>query len=278
LIYPAVTLKKATEFVVSSQGGNVSAGDFVELRGSGPECEDILQNLDLDIRKALSTFGAITPKIDSVLRKIIHSHLCNLELEILSDRDFWRYLSAVRYYDITLDRHPKSAKSNLSGGVDSNLANFGALREDIKESFIFRLFLGADLAYDASNKKDPYHLTKIHDVDLWQSHIIRVMSGDNDSYARALLMWFRDKEEWYKNIKSSAPIRNKMTSFSDGLEIRHLRDLVKRIRRLRSNIIHEFLDFDEIRAMIDEQATASLEAIESWGKVKAVKQSVKKRK
>ena len=50
---------------------------------------------------------------------------------------------------------------------------------------------------------------------------------------------------------------------------RHLRDLVKRVRRLRSNVVHEFLSDEEVADMVSHEAMKSLQTIERWGKSKS---------
>ena len=62
----------------------------------------------------------------------------------------------------------------------------------------------------------------------------------------------------------------------DNFKTGHLRDFVKRVRRLRSNVIHEFLDQAEIDAMISQLAQESMDDRKSWGKKSASKAKTKK--
>jgi hypothetical protein len=270
--YPVITLRNSQKmFELMSKSGTIMDSNLIEFRGHGQSIEEILENLDVEIGNLVKKEGSIKQGIDAKLRPIVHSNLSNLEPEILGDRDFWRYLSAVRFFSLVSQRHQKTRKSSPVEGLDGNLANFGCLREEVKESLIYRLYFGADLSYDATNRKDPYHLARIHDVDLWQSHIIRVMSGDNPVYVRALVEWFRDRDLWYAQVQKDLRTKKALIKYSDGLETRHLRDLVKRIRRLRSNVIHEYLTYEEIKRMVSTEAEASLEDIAKWGKEKVVK-------
>jgi len=273
--YPVITLRNAQKLMsvtpTFEEGSNVDLTQFVEYRGSGSSIEDTLKNLEDEIVSLISQSNAIRPTIDCQLRPMIHAHLCNLDEEVLGDRDFWRYLSSIRFRNLVSSRHPKSNKSAAADGLDANLNNFGALREDVKESLFFRLYLGAELAYDPANRKDHYHLSRVHDVDLWQSHIIRVLSGDNSIYVKGLVEWFRDRSSWYQEVAKTPAIKKSMLKYSDGLETRHLRDLVKRIRRLRSNIVHEYLNEGEIKEIIQIESRRSIENISSWGKEKLVR-------
>ena len=65
---------------------------------------------------------------------------------------------------------------------------------------------------------------------------------------------------------------NKLDNFKTG----HLRDFVKRVRRLRSNVIHEFLDQPEIDVMISQLAQESIDDRKSWGKKSISKAKAKK--
>jgi len=99
---------------------------------------------------------------------------------------------------------------------------------------------------------------------------------------KGLLKWFKDRDKWYAKMTNSSVAMaelNKLDNFKTG----HLRDFVKRVRRLRSNVIHEFLDQSEIDSMISQLAQESIDDRKSWGKksvskAKPKKTSVKKAK
>jgi hypothetical protein len=272
-VYPATTLRQARAFMVLEDWTIPSpdgVSDFFAVRGNGSdEVWDAIENL-ADGLESISSGDSLKPSFDAEAREIVHRHLAQLDDDVVSDADFWRFLSAVRFRDIVAMRHPVTRKSFTGEGVNGNWANFGALRSDVRESLFFRLFVGAELALDAGNLKDPYHLAKIHDVDLWQSHIVRVFSGDNPEYARSLLRWFRDRQAWYATY-SQANVQDLFARFDDAPETRHLRDLVKRVRRIRSNIVHEFLTESEVLYIVEHEALESLKNIEFWGVARSKK-------
>jgi hypothetical protein len=263
--YPATSLEQARKFVQQRQSGlRPTPDDFVQVRGAGESAGDAVENLgDALVDSGLRNLGG--GAFDAAVRPVVHQHLAGVGEQALSDGDFWRYLAAVRFYDVVSRRHPKSNKSASAEGIDGNWANYGALRADPKESLFFRLYFGAELAYDAE-ATDPYHLARVSDVDLWQSHIIRVMSGDNPLYVRALLEWFRDRAAW--KARTGMDVDGLFTQYNKEPETRHLRDLVKRVRRLRSNVVHESLALDEVRQLVDQEATRSLMHIAAWGRFK----------
>jgi hypothetical protein len=240
--------------------------DWIAFRGDGQSVVDTLALL----KGELETLGAsdgFDSEFDAKARPIVHGYLSNLDDHVLIDNDFWRYLSGIYLSEIVRARHPKDAKSK---SADSNWANYGGKSTATTESLIRRLYIGASLSIDPSNRQDSYHLSRIHDVDLWQSHIIRVLSGENPKYVKGLLKWFKERDRWYAKMPNSALVMaelNKLDNFKTG----HLRDFVKRVRRLRSNVIHEFLDQNEIDVLISQLAQQSIDERKSWGKKKSAK-------
>jgi Family of unknown function (DUF6339) len=252
--------------------GDIS--EFVQMKGEGTPVTDVLAAMASAIKKELGGDAPVAGD-DAKLRPIVHKYLKALSDDVLQDRGFWRYLATYTFYDLVQKRHPKTLKSNQDTKINANWDNYGSLRESIKESYIYRLFVGADLTVDHENRKDPYHLSRVHDVDLWQAHLIRVKSGDNPIYAKALLTWFTNRDSWYKANEQKLGISSKFANYDDNPRTRHLRDLVKRVRALRSNVIHEFLTLKEMNKLLDIEAEKSLKSIEDWGKRK--KSSAKKK-
>ena len=268
--YPTTSLKQARSYLTAVRDtGKIptAVDDYVRYRGSGSdETEDALQGLEHDLR-AYAGDISIKPEFDALAREVVHRNLVGLPDVVLADADFWRYLSSVRFHSLVARRHPPNAKSRAVDGIDGNWDNFGAKSSSVRESLMFRLFVGADLAYVPGDVSDPYELCRIADVDLWQSHIVRVMSGDNPVYVRELLRWFRRRDEWYEGL-SDVDVEMLFSTFGENPKTRHLRDLVKRIRRLRSNVIHEVLSDVEVTDLIAGEARRSLDDINRWGRKK----------
>ena len=263
--YPVIQLSKLRMALQHASENSaqlpIDIDDWVTFRGDGQSVVDVLALLKGEL-ETLGTSHGFDPKFDAKARPIVHGYLANLDDRVLIDDDFWRYLSGIYLYAIVRERHPESAKSK---SVDSNWINFGGKRSATTESLIRRLYLGASLSIDPSNRQDSYHLSRIHDVDLWQSHIIRVLSGENSKYVRGLLIWFKDREKWYLKMPNSSALITELNKL-DNFRTAHLRDFVKRVRRLRSNVLHEFLDEAEIDSMISQLAQESIDDRKSWGK------------
>ena len=273
--YPVIQLSKLRTALQHASENSaqlpVDIDDWVAFRGEGQSVVDILALLKGEL-DALGAAEGFDSKFDAKARPIVHGYLANLDDHVLIDDDFWRYLSGIYLYDIVRARHPENAKSK---SADSNWTNFGGKSTATSESLMRRLYIGASLSIDPSNRQDSYHLSRIHDVDLWQSHIIRVLSGENPKYVKGLLKWFKDRDKWYAKMPNSGPVLaelNKLDNFKTG----HLRDFVKRVRRLRSNVIHEFLDQPEIDVMISQLAQESIDDRKSWGKKSISKAKAKK--
>ena len=273
--YPVIQLSKLrTALQYASENSAqlpTEIDDWVSFRGEGQSVVDTLALLKGEL-EALGAAEGFDSKFDAKSRPIVHGYLANLDDHVLIDDDFWRYLSGIYLYDIVRARHPENAKSK---SADSNWANFGGKSTATSESLMRRLYIGAGLSIDPSNRQDSYHLSRIHDVDLWQSHIIRVLSGENPKYVKGLLKWFKERDKWYEKMPNSGPVLaelNKLDNFKTG----HLRDFVKRVRRLRSNVLHEFLDQAEIDVMISQLAQESIDDRKSWGKKSVSKMKTKK--
>lgn len=273
--YPVIQLSKlrtALQYANENLGQlPAEIDDWVSFRGEGQTVVDILSLLKGEL-DALGASEGFDSKFDAKARPIVHGYLANLDDHVLIDDDFWRYLSGIYLYDIVRARHPENAKSK---SADSNWTNFGGKSTATTESLMRRLYIGASLSIDPSNRQDSYHLSRIHDVDLWQSHIIRVLSGENPKYVKGLLKWFKDRDKWYAKMPNSGPVLIELNKF-DNFKTGHLRDFVKRVRRLRSNVIHEFLEQAEIDVMISQLAQESIDDRKSWGKKSVSKAKTKK--
>ena len=252
------TLEMARAYLLEVEKGTnanplpIEGSHFIELESKDENLKPILENLRDDLDKILASASNMPKDFDGAARVAVHKNLSNLSMGTLYNVDFWRYLSAVQFNDVVRKRHPKSGKSKPKvGQFDSNWNNYGALTQSVRESLFHRLYTGASLALDVDNPSDPYHLCRIHDVDLWQSHIIRVLTGENRLYVKQLLLWFKNRDKWYVDNGFDFVVSD------NDFKKDHLRDFVKRVRRLRSNIMHETFDASEIVSLIDAEAKSS---------------------
>ena len=268
--YPITDLSQAQAYLKLKESGQVpDPADFSKSTGDGSAFEPTFLELESRLSN-LTAAGFGEGLFDAEARPHVHKLLDGLPLEAKLNPDFWRYLSAIRFYDIVKYRHPKTGKSKVSteaGKVDGNWDNYGAKARSVRESLLNRLYVGASLAYMPDDEEDPYRLCAIKDVDLWQSHIIRVLSGENPLYVRALLQWFAGRDGWIDDCglrREFEAADKKYKDFSKD----HLRDLVKRVRRLRSNLLHELLEAEAVRIIVNDAARESFLNVQAWGKPK----------
>lgn len=156
---------------------------------------------------------------------IVHQRL-PFDPQVFADSGFWTWLAVTQLSDIVEWRHGGSNRL-------AALPNYGIGNRI--ENLIFRMWLRADLVRD-STAKDPYWLAKRGDQDLWRSHILRQGYASVRDLARTLV-----------NFQCQ---QNGNRLSTDGV-----RELAKRIRRLRANIMFEFLNTNQLTEILTEQAS-----------------------
>jgi hypothetical protein len=142
----------------------------------------------------------------------------------LTDPEFWTWLAVVHGQEIVDWRY----------GSAGSLANFGA--GPAGENFFFRLWLRADIGFDAA-AEDSYGLAKLGDIDFWRSHVFRQGYGEVRAFTRALLDFQFPAAEGHKARLSHDDIR----------------DLVKRLKRARTNLMFELMTEARARDYIESE-------------------------
>ena len=148
--------------------------------------------------------------------------------EVLADADFWLWLAVAHFSDIVEWRY-----GNPVNGT--GLANYGIGARS--ENLIYRLWLRADLVFDEA-AVDSYHLCQYGQIDFYRSHLFRQGYANVRNFSRALLQF------QYPKSDTTEP----------NLKVNQIRELVKRLRRLRTNLFLEVLDEKECRKVIEDEA------------------------
>ena len=117
----------------------------------------------------------------------------------------------------------------------TGLANYGIGARS--ENLIYRLWLRADLVFD-DEADDCYHLCRRGQIDFYRSHLFRQGYANVRNFSRALLRF------QYPHSDTTTP----------HLKVDQIRELVKRLRRLRANLFLEILDEKECRKVIEDEA------------------------
>lgn len=232
--YPSMSAPDAGLYLTAKRNGSpVDAESLIKFKGPGAEFAEGFVD---ELRSTFSPLKAKWPnglkndaernKFEGMAARLVHSVL-PAEPEVLGDPEFWIWLAVVCFSDLVEWRY-----GNKEGGTKP--ANYGIGSRT--ENLLYRLWLRAELVLDEQHQ-DRYHLVEAGQIDFYRSHLFRQGYANARTFARALLCFQYPKAD-------SAP----------NLKILEIRELVKRLRRLRANLFLEILPEEECRAVIETEA------------------------
>ncbi|MEI6761938.1 MAG: DUF6339 family protein [Betaproteobacteria bacterium] len=238
--YPCIKASDAANFLTSKRNGAPADSElFVKTKGDGADFDDSFIE---ELRAAFVTLKAQWPdglkndaqanKFEGAAARLMHS-LVPQDTEVLSDPEYWIWLAVVCFPDVVEWRYgskPAGTKP-ANYGIGSRL-----------ENLLFRLWLRAELVLDEQHE-DRYHLVDAGQLDFYRSHLYRQGYANVRTFARALLLFQYPKADSVPNLK-----------------ILQIRELVKRLKRLRSNLFLEILPEEECRAIIETEAAVVVAA------------------
>lgn len=195
-----------------------------------PEVDQVVQQLialQRQYPRSISQKGEDAQSFEREASIIVHSALRSAELTMLADPGFWNWVAAAKLHRIIRWRYEHDSSV-------AHLANYGTLT--LTENFAFRLWLRGELGYSDSNPADPYELARVDGIDLWRSHLFRQSYAYAQHVTRALLMLQAGK----------LAVRPLTTP--------EIRFLAKELKKLRQNVIFEFLSPAQARQLVEEQA------------------------
>lgn len=235
MLYPILTASDASTYLYAKRGGNTLDLDrLVKQRGDGPEMDQgFLNGLRSDLSALMASYvdGLKNPasanQFEADASARIHRRL-TLPAAILGDADFWLWLSVAHFSDLVEWRYGSPAEGTA-------FANYGIGART--ENLMFRLWLRAELVLD-EQAQDKYHLSRRGQIDFYRSHLFRQGYANARDFARALIRF------QYPHATDGA---------SPHLKIIQIRELVKRLRRLRANLFLEVLDEPQCRKVIEEE-------------------------
>ena len=221
--YPALSRADARAFLIARREdpgtAQVPAHRFIE---SGPDEDwdaigsEVSNALLAIVRSGDEAKGEVTgSRFEMAAGPEVHRRLPRHEA--LGDPEFWTWLAVTQCLEIVEWRY--------SGKPD--LRNYGV--GGAGENFLYRLWLRAEIVY-APRSEDPYALSRLGDIDFWRSHIFRQGYADLRAFARAL-------------VDFQFPPAN---GRKPRLKTAEIRELVKSLKRARSNLMFEVMD--EVRA------------------------------
>lgn len=246
--YPVVRLVEAQRYVLRRQNGELGVEDRPDFEEEGASGDETLLPAVTDIAdrisdlyqssKARFTSGIARDRFEGSLAVQLHERLREFPARVLTDDDFWRYLAVRGLYEFVSWRDGQSSGSPA-------LASFGASSPRVNYDCVpFRMFVRADIASlivkSGAQDLDVMDISSVAGTDLWRSHILRSQSSFSPDYVRLLL------EHHERGVLPAAVVR----------------DLAKRVKRVRSNVLIEALDAEGSRTMFDREFTAAIGAEE----------------
>ncbi len=242
--YPTMTAGDATTYLQAKRAGNqLDVDSLARFAGSGDDFDiAFLQPLRAALTKLMATFpDGIKSKSDPRANvfegrasRVIHEGL-TVNSQVLADPEFWIWLAVTHFPDVVEWRYRYGKEDSAA-----QLANYGVASRT--ENLLYRLWLRAELVLD-EEAVDRYHLAESGQIDFYRSHLFRQGYANARNFARALLRFQYPKEQ--------SPAEPK-------LKLLEIRDLVKRLRRMRSNLFLEILPEEECRSVIEAEAAVVL--------------------
>ena len=164
----------------------------VTVQVSGPEFEEA-ESIDLSNVLWELAHGSEKPgyAFERQAASLVHRHL-GLHPIVAGDPGFWRWLTFSGEGDLAdlVDwRYP----GQETGHARDQYFGFGQM----KEGMYAYLWLCAQSVLDLT-LEDPYELSRRGDVDVWQSHVVRIDFGSVPQLARAFIRFvFPDEESQF---------------------------------------------------------------------------------
>lgn len=218
---------------------------FVVWKGSGIDItaaaiakmsSELVILLDLSFSGTMKKKDSRLNQFEGQAASIVHENLKDMPLEILTDEDFWRYVSIVPMFAIVAWRHESLGNNNL--GLT---AGRGFLR-----CLPYRMFIRADIAHRHSGGAD-YSLATAHGsmVDQWTSHVLAQQYGAVPRLVQLMLSEFEGLRK--RKVKKRTKID---------------REIAKRLCQIRSIQVFEFFQGDtEITKIVSGVSASSEEKI-----------------
>jgi hypothetical protein len=240
--YPTISPQDAARYLKGRDGDSpVALDDIVRYVGSGDRISehvfDALRSKLLQLKsrfpKKLRSRDPQGGKFENEALELVHGAMSSVDRTILGDPEFWVWLAVAKLSDVLEWRFGTE-------GRHAKLANYGIGNRI--ENLYFRLWLRADLGRSPESK-DAYMLAKTGDQDLWRSHLLRQNYTNARSIARSILKLQAGK------LVLAGKVARSLASGDDPMGVRML---AKRVKRLKANVLFEFLPQKEVDQLIFE--------------------------
>lgn len=228
-------------WVVEASGGNYPRQviDEASAAAFGTWTEELAR---LGNKVSESDRQALEARMAAELHRTLH----DVEVAVLADMGFWRYLALFPYRWYLLAREPELQPQDFGGTAADPENPEKRHSKDPKYQLLLRTFLWGKAAFDPSGHPDPYErAAKVGqaggaEIDVWHSHMIRTQLG----HLGAIPHHFID----------SICENPKACDTNKG------RDVEKRLTRMKHNILLDVYG-DDGRELVDEQKQIVLDAL-----------------
>ena len=205
------------------KGEDPALGPAVEWVGEGDDVDldcvhqaAAMMTADLDD----AATDAAKEQREAEAAPLLHDALCVVDVEVLDDPGFWRYLSLHLFWDFIRWREAKAfARENYLRYLDGRLSN---------ECVLTRMYLRATAVGGLGFAEYASVLPKA--ADFWRSHVVRVRTGTAPPLVRA----FVDMQRRHR------------------LPTDRLRHFAKGLNRTWSNVVLSIYDEDEAHRLVKE--------------------------
>ena len=235
---PTIKIPFATKHMLD--GNKSSAEKSYDYSGEGADLDlsaidQLAQKLNSQLRTFLNETSDRSPGWkDSFEGRIAgqgHETLSQIEIEVLDDPGFWRFLSIDKFWDIIYWRHQET----FDGKDPSKYLTY----VDAKKSeycVLLRIFIRGQISYEASGSYELASASK-QATDFWNSHTVGVKTWQVPPVVRSFLEAYRDRRE--------------------QLTTQHLRPLARHLNRRRAAIfLHGYEDHEADKLLKELQRDA----------------------
>ena len=233
-MYRTVSLHQFQNYLNDMRDGSgVLEKPSFTTKGQGEDfflkIEPKLATLITNWKKEIKQIGDNTAKkeeYEATMSVDLFKILYPIQTQMLTDSDFWRFLSMYVFYDFIIWRDGENC-AYASFGASGRAVNFDCVP--------FRMFNRALVAFAIDSTDKDLAYAKIPGTDLWRSHILRVLNSYSSSVSKAILDQYNDGK----------------------LPTALVRDVVKRLRKLRSNLLFEILSDKDAEELLKEEMVKS---------------------
>ena len=222
--YPTVRGDRCADLALRMwHGEHPALGPAIEWSGEGDDVDlDCVRQAALMMTDDLDDVAtdATREQREAEAAPLLHDALCAVDIQVLDDPGFWRYLSLDLFWGFIRWRETKAfRRGNYLKYVDGKSST---------ECVLTRMYLRAAAVGGLAFAERASVLRKA--TDFWRSHVLRVRTGTASSLVRA----FVDMQRHHR------------------LPTDALRQFARALNRTWSNVVLSVYDDDEARALVEE--------------------------